>query len=331
MVILMLAVLDVLKAQDKSEGFVIEVVDPITTSQILQNLVTFDYIHSLHPDTIVVNDKKGNPVHWIGVPLLNVIEEKTGIDYSRIEKLVTDAPDGYNSVISFELLPELKAAYLVYGLADENNWLNKFGQFRIIFTNLREMYFVSNPEKIIVYIKSQEKISANQRFYFLGRGELSTFTVGSKQTQLTIKIEDILSALNLNHKNLTLLTSDGLEREYFYNDIIKQMELKIENEGTWKIVGKKVPIGLRTRKIFYLQSADVGIFLKSLADEEIVFWENYLQERFLKKTDFNFEVVSQGDERIPVKLSDEAGIYKSIINMLNQNPDAVYVELIYNH
>lgn len=320
--------LNEMKAQDASTGFIIEVVDLDSASQVLRNSVTFDYIRSLESDTIIVKDKNGNPVSWIGVHLLSVIEGKTGIIFDQISKIITTAPDGYNSVISNELLPELKAAYLVYGLADENKWLKKYGQVRLIFANIREMYFVSNPEKIIVYKKSEQKTSGNIRFYFIGRGDLSGFKSVEDSSQAGIKIDDILSTLKLAGRNFTLLTADSLQREYFHNDITQQMELKIENEGTWKITGKKVPVGLRTRKIFYLQSDNIGVFLKSLSDEEIILWENYLHDRLPEISDFTFEIVFQGDKRIPVKHSDEAGIYKSMIAILEQNPEAVYIELI---
>jgi hypothetical protein len=317
-----------LKAQETSTGFIVEVVDVDSASQVLRNNVTFDYIRSLEADTIKVKDKNNNPVPWIGVPLLSVIEGKTGVNFDQISKLVTIAPDGYNSVISNKLLPELKAAYLVYGLVDDNKWLKKYGQVRLIFENVREMYFVSNPEKIIVYKSSGKQTSGNIRYYFLGRGDLSGFKSGEDSSQVSMKIDDVLSKLTLSGSNFTLLTVDSFQREYFYNDITQQMELKIENDGTWKITGKKVPVGLRTRKIFYLQSEDIGVFLKSLSDEEITLWENYLHDQLPANSNFKFEIISPGDKRIPVKHSDESGIYKSMIAILDQHPEAVYVELI---
>lgn len=317
-----------LKSQDTSNGFLLEVVDMDSASQVLRNNVTVDYIRSAKADTIIIKDKKGNPASWIGVPLLSVIEEKAGINFDQISKLITTAPDGYNSVISNELLPELKYAYLVYGLADDKKWLKKYGQVRLIFANIREMYFVSKPEKVIVYKKSEKQNSGNIRFYFLGRGDLSGFKSVGDSPQVNIKIDDILSRLKLSGSNFTLLTADGLQREYFYNDITKQMELKIENEGTWKITGKKVPVGLRTRRIFYLQSGDVGVFLKSLSEEESILWENFLHAQLPDNSDFKFEVVSAGDKTIPFLQAGETGIYKSMITILDQNPEAVYVELI---
>jgi hypothetical protein len=319
------------KAQDDSAGFVIEIVDTDSASQNIKNSVAIDYIKSLTPDTIIVKDKNGNPVSWVGVPLLTVIEERTGINLSRIEKLFTNAPDGYNSVISDELLPELKSAYLVYDLADSNKWLKKYGQVRLIYPNLREMYYVSNPEKIIIYIYSEKISTGNQQFYFLGRGPLSGFSSNDSETQKGIKIDDVLSALKLTGRNFTLLTTDSLQREYLYNDVIQLMVLKIEDKGTWKITGKKVPVGLRTRKIFYLQSEGVGIFLKSLSDEEIVLWENYVSDRFLESSNFSIELVLTGDERIPVEHNKEAGIYKSISNVIDQESETTYFEVIRNN
>jgi len=317
-----------LKPQDASTGFIIEVVDVDSASQVLRNNVTFDYIRSLKADTIVVIDKNGNSVSWIGVSLLSVIKENTRINFDQISKLVTTAPDGYNSVISNELLPELKAAYLVYSMADENKWLKKYGQVRLIFANIREMYFVSNPEKIIVYTSSGQQTSGNIRFYFLGRGDLSGFKSVEDSSQTGIKIDNILSKLKLSGSNFTLLTADSLRREYFYNDITQQMELTIENGGTWKISGRKVPVGLKTRKIFYLQSDDIGVFLKSLSNEEIILWENFLKDRLTADDDFNLEMILSNGKKLPVKQSEDSGLYKSIIDMLDQNPDALYVELI---
>lgn len=320
--------LNELKSQDTSTGFILEVVDMDEASQVLRYNIAFDYIRYFEADTIVVKDKNGNPVTWIGVPLLSVIEEKTGINFNQISKLITTAPDGYNSVISNELLPELKYAYLVYGLADENKWLKKYGQVRLIFKNVREMYFVSNPEKIIVYKRSEQQTSGNMRFYFLGRGNLSGFKSVEDSSKAGIKIDDILLKINLSGSNFTLLTADSLQREYFYNDITQKMELKIENEGTWKITGKKVPVGLRTCRIFYLQSDNIGVFLKSLSDEEIILWEDYLHAQLPDNSDFQFEVVSNGDKKIPFLHAGKTGIYKSMITILDQNPEAVYIELI---
>jgi hypothetical protein len=324
----MSTVLDELTAQEKPEEFIIEVVAQDTTSRYP---ISMDYIRSLPADTIMVNDKEGNPVFWKGVQLLSVIEKRIGINFNGIEKLIANAPDGYNSVISGELLPELKSAYLVYDLADSNKWLKKYGQVRLIYTGLREMYYVSNPEKIIIHLSSEKLTDSNQHFYFLGRGPLSGFSVNDTVTQTGIKIDDLLSTLRLTGRNFTLLTTDSLQREYLYNDVIQLMVLKIEDKGTWKITGKKVPVGLRTRNIFYLQSEDVGIFLKSLSDEEILLWENYVNMKFLKNNDFRIELVLNGDERIPVERNTVAGIYKSIINVVDQKPETNYIELIKNH
>jgi hypothetical protein len=321
----MLTVFDELTAQEKPDGFMIEVVDQDTT---LRYTVSIDYIRSLTPDTIIVKDKNGNPVLWVGVPLLTVIEERAEINFSRIEKLITNAPDGYNSVISGELLPELKSAYLVYDFADSNKWLKKYGQVRLIYTNLREMYYVSNPEKIIIYIFSDKISTGNQQFYFLGKGPLSGFSANDSETQKGIKIDDVLSALQLTGRNFTLLSADSLQREYLYNDVVQLMVLKIEDKDTWKIMGKKVPVGLRTRKIFYLQTGDVGIFLKSLSDEEILLWENYMNKWFLKNNDFRIELVLTGGKRISVEQDTVAGIYKSMFDILNKKSEAAYVELI---
>jgi hypothetical protein len=319
------------KAQEDSAGFVIEIVDTGSVSQNIKNSVAIEYIKSLPPDTIIVKDKNGNLVSWVGVPLLTVIEDRLGIDFSRIEKLIANAPDGYNSVISKELLLELKSAYLVYDLADSNKWLKKYGQVRLIYANLREMYYVSNPEKIIIYIFSEKISPGNQQFYFLGRGALSGFSDTDSETPKGIKIDDVLSTLKLTGGNFTLLTTDSLQREYLYNDVIQLMVLKIEDRGTWKITGKKVPVGLRTRNIFYLQSGDVGVFLKSLSNEEIILWENYVSNRFFKSGNVSIELVLNGDERIPVEHNKEAGIYKSIINLADQKPETIYFEVNRNH
>jgi hypothetical protein len=225
----------------------------------------------------------------------------------------------------------LKSAYLVYDLADSNKWLKKYGQVRLIYANLREMYYVSNPEKIIIYIFSEKINTGNKQFYFLGRGLLSDFSVNDSESQKGIKIDDVLSALKLTGRNFTLLTTDSLQREYLYNDVTQLMVLKIDDKGTWKITGKKVPVGLRTRNIFYLQSGDVGIFLKTLSDEEIILWENYVNKRFLENNDFGIELVLTGGERIGVEQNKDAGIYKSIINVVDQKPETNYIELIKNH
>ncbi|NCS88713.1 MAG: hypothetical protein CO127_01155 [Ignavibacteria bacterium CG_4_9_14_3_um_filter_36_18] len=320
-----------LAAQENTYGFNLEVFDAKLDSIVFQSRVLMDEVKNMIADTIIVKDKNGKPVYWIGVPLLSVIEKKTGINFDQISKLITTAPDGYNSVISNELLPEIKAAYLVYDLADENKWLKKYGQFRLIFKNVREMYFVSNPEKIIVYKRPEQQTSGNMRFYFLGRGDLSGFKSVEDSSKAGIKIDDILLKINLSGSNFTLLTADSLQREYFYNDITQKMELKIENEGAWKITGKKVPVGLRTRRIFYLQSDNIGVFLKSLSDEEIILWENYLHDQLPKISDFKIEIVSPGDKKIPFLHAGGTGIYKSMITIFDQNPEANYVELISNH
>jgi hypothetical protein len=317
-----------LTAQENTYGFNLEVFDAKLDSIVFQSQVLMDEVENLNADTIIVKDKNENPVSWIGVPLLSVIEEKTGINFHQISKLITTAPDGYNSVISGELLPELKSAYLVHDLADSNKWLKKYGQVRLIYANIREMYYVSNPEKILIYISSEKINTGNQQFYFLGKGSLSGFSVNDIETQKGIKIDDLLSVLKLSGRNFTLLTTDSLQREYLYNDVSQLMVLKIEDKGTWKITGKKVPVGLRTRNIFYLQSGDAGVFLKTLSNEEIILWEKFVNKKFLENNEFRIELVLNGGERIPVEQAKAAGIYKSMLDMLDKNPEAAFVELI---
>jgi hypothetical protein len=275
----------------------------------------------------LLNNKEGKPQLWIGAKLLSVLEEKAAINYNDISKLAATAPDGYNSVIYNELLLHLNTAILSYSLGNEGTWLKEYGNVRLIYPGLREMYFVNNPQKIIVYTNpkdsyGEEKSHQTLRLHFLDRkNELNG--------NVEIPVEKILSHHNLSGRNFSVLTTDSLEREYLNNELSQKLVLKKEKNGTWKIGGSKVPVGLRTRNIFYLFSYDVGIFLKLLSKEEIILWENYLRSSLSGTENFKIEIVKSNGERFLLENPDDIQIYKIIEKQLELFPDVDYVQLIY--
>jgi hypothetical protein len=311
-----------MNAQELPAGFVLEVFDETKSSSVKQIFIEIDYIKNISPDSIFLNDKKGKPQLWIGTNLLTVLEEKADVNYNDISKLAVTAPDGYNSVIFGNLIAHLKTAMLAYGIGGEKKWLKKYGNFRLIFPGLREMYFVDNPEKVIIYTNTPESSVHTIQLHFLERSREKSNPAKAE----SVAVEEILSSFNLSGINFSVLTSDSLEREYLNNELIRRLYLKREKSGTWKIDGEKVPVGLRTRNIFYFFSGNVGIFLKSLSEEENIIWENYLNN-LIKTNEFRMEIILTGEENIQIENSGESSIYKIIEKQWEQFSNIDYVRI----
>jgi hypothetical protein len=76
-----------MNAQELPAGFLLEVIDETNSSVIKQIQIELDYIKSITPDSVLLNDKQGKPQLWIGTNLLSVLEEKADINFNDISKL----------------------------------------------------------------------------------------------------------------------------------------------------------------------------------------------------------------------------------------------------
>jgi hypothetical protein len=316
-------------AQEHHAGFTVEIYESPESQPVLQSFIDLEYMKSLPPDTILIKDKHGKSHSWIGVSLFNIIEDKFGIDHTSISKLAATAPDGYNSVVSESNHAEIKTAFITYKLLEEKDWEKKYGKFRLVFPNIREMYFVSNPEKILLYKTKLKEAVKFQRFYSIDADIFKSLAVLDKNSVKTISVKKFLEKLNLSGSNFNVITADGLEREYINNNLIDKLEMKTEKDGTWKISGAKVPLGLRTRKIFYVHFETVGILLKPLDDDEVVLWEKQFQKRISDSKNILVELVLLNGEKHKIDFIGEASIYKTIKKQLELFPESDYFQIFW--
>jgi hypothetical protein len=308
--------------QKQPAGFSVEIFDPSGSQSSLQSFIDLEYIKSFPLDTISIKDKHGKLQSWVGVSLFKIIKKKFRIDHSSISKLAATAPDGYNSVIAEGNKAEIKTAFVAYSLVEKKDWQKKYGMLRLIFPNIREMYYVSNPEKILLFKNKLAENDSFERIYFFHNSSLNAIITIDKNSIRTIRIKDIFSKLNTQSSNFSVLTSDGLEREYINNSLLDKLEIKEEKEGSWKISGAKVPLGLRTRKIFYLCLGNVGIFLKPLDNDEASLWEKHFY-----KQPGTAEIILLNGEKIPINFSGGSSIYNFMNEQINQFPNADHMKL----
>lgn len=316
-------------AQKQPSGFSVEIFDSSGSQSTFQSFIDVEYIKTFPPDTISIKDKHGKLQSWVGVSFFKIIKEKFGKDHSSVSKLAATAPDGYNSVIAEGNKAEIKTAFVAYSLVEKKNWQKKYGMLRLIFPNIREMYYVSNPEKILLFKNKLAENDSVERIYFSQSSSLNAIITIDKNSIRTIRIKDIFSKLNTQISNFSILTSDGLEREYINNNLIDKLEMKAEKDGTWKISGAKVPLGLRTRKIFYLHFETVGIFLKSLDDDEVVLWEKQFQKRISDSKNIGGELVLLNGEKRKIDFIGETSIYKTIKKQLELFPESDYFQIFW--
>ncbi|MCU0646266.1 MAG: hypothetical protein MUC94_18665, partial [bacterium] len=264
---------------EKSPGFYVEIRNDSEPGIIKEVFIDMISIRELPIDSVSIKDSEGKPDReWIGVNLCLMLEKKLNLSCNQIKKISISAPDGYVSVISGELLSALETGICAFGIKGEANWPKKYGYMRLLFSQLRAMYWVNSPSKMIIELGEAQQASERFEFYFMDSENFKSLIRKDLKGNPYIAIDDILIELGAPQQSFRIMTQDSLFREYGANDINRRLVLQREPSGTWKMTGIAVPLGLKTRKIFLITTQNKALFLKPFsADEQEIFYTNYLQ------------------------------------------------------
>ena len=254
---------------------------------------------------------------WYGANLCELFET-VDVLCENIQKLSISAPDGYTSVLTGELLSSLKTAICAYKVQHDNEWSEEYGDMRLIFPDLRSMYWVNNPNKMVITIGENQSTLNQYQFYFLDNEKLSCLVKKDKNMNPSLVINDLLFELNLPQNNFHVLTSDGLFREYPKNDINRYLQLQKQESGSWEINGINVPTGLKTREVFFISSGNKGILLKDLTENEQQKWERIFWQPLLGENN------SLAGLRIELVLNDNRIIQSKLTNQFREGIISLY-------
>lgn len=291
------------QTSSKNEGFWIEVYQNHSPSLMSNNFISYEMIRNLPVDSALTS-VKNEPVTrtWLGVNLCKLLET-INISCEKIYNLSISAPDGYSSVLSGELLSALRTAICAYRVQNQKGWNEDYGYMRLIFPELRGMYWVNRPHKMVVIIGEDHQTLHHYHCYFLNNEQLSQLLKKDLKGNTYLIIDDLLVELNLPQNGFQVLTADGLFREYpGSNEINRYFILQKGADGTWEMNGINVPQGLKTRQVIFLSSGNNGVFLKALNKAEQIKWESLFWQRFVGKefplADLRMELILKKDQNI---------------------------------
>ena len=294
----------------ENEGFWIEIYDHNSAIPISKNFINIEKIKTQPFDSVLANLKNQQTTRtWYGANLCQLFKAVLNICCEKIQKLSISAADGYTSVLSGELLTSLPTAICTYPTKNQKGWNANYGYMRLIFPELRNMYWVNSPEKMIITIGEYQNPVHQYQFYFLDSKRLNNLIKQDLKGNPYFIIDDLLVELNLAQQNFHVLTIDGLYREYPPNEISQYLLLQKQQTGYWKINGVNVPDGLKTKNIFFLSSGNTGIFLKNLNNREQLLWERFFWQPLQKETfsvkDLRVELILNDGRRISSNLTSQ--------------------------
>jgi len=299
-------------------GFWIEVYNNNSQNLISKTFINFGLLKNLPLDSALTSVKNEQAtITWYGAILCELFET-VDVSCEKIHKLSISAPDGYTSVLSGELLSSLKTAICAYKAQHDRKWSQDYGDMRLIFPDLRSMYWVNNPNKIVITIGENQSTLNQYQFYFLDNEKLSRLVKKDKNGNPCLVIDDLLFELNLPKNNFHVLTSDGLFREYPQNDINRYLQLQKQESVSWEINGINVPPGLKTREVFFISSGNKGIFLKDLTENEQQKWERIFWQPLFGGNN------SLAGLRIELVLNDNRIIQSKLTNQFREGIISLY-------
>jgi len=307
---------------EKSPGFFVEIRNDSEPGIIKEAFIDMASIRELPIDSVSIKDSEGKPDReWIGINLCLLLEKKLNLACNQIKKISISAPDGYVSVISGELLSNLETGICAFEIKGEAKWPPKYGYMRLLFPQLRAMYWVNSPDRMIIELGEAQQASEHYAFYFWENENFNCLIKKDLKGNPYIAIADILVNLDSFQSPFRILTEDSLFREYGVHDINHRLVLQQEPSGAWKMTGIAVPLGLKTRNIFLLTVQNKVLFLKplSIAEQE-VFHASYVQnivKNFTDLSNMSLDIVIRDSKRVPaqtIKLSIEDGqnLYRAI-------------------
>lgn len=323
---------------EQSPGFSVEIRNDSEPGIAQEVFVDLASISDLPKDSVVIKDSGGKSDRtWIGVNLCSIFEKKLTLSCRQIKKISISAPDGYVSVISGELLSALATGMCAMQIKGEGKWPAKYGYLRLLFPQLRAMYWVNAPNKMIIELGEVAQASASYSFYFLESENFKSVIKKDLKDNPYTAIDDLLINLDAAQQPFRILTQDSLFREYGANDINRRLVLQQETTGTWKLTGIAVPLGLKTRNIFLLATQNKALVLKSLsAAEQDVFCTSYVQSMLKNlpdKSNMMIEIVgrdgnSNPAEPIPLPIETSQNLYRIIEQQRQIHKNLDHINLI---
>lgn len=254
------------------DGFILRIVSDTAATRSREVFVSSTALQALEQSRVTLQGKPENPVRtWIGASLAAVLGSH-GVETAAVRRLSVTAADGYMAVIEGELLPGIETAICATGIQGERVFPEKYGYMRLIFPDLRPMYWTNNPVKIEVFLGVPEPTPMNMDLYFPESTRLNHFFGGKR----IIPLADLLGAAGASFEHFSVLAADTLLRPYDSNTIIKFMVLLAEAGGRYSVGGVNVPAGLKTSGVFCITADTSMIFLKQLTVEERDLWSDLL-------------------------------------------------------
>lgn len=319
------------------EGLWIEIHNEPFNDQVTRQFLSFETIKNDPIDTVLTEVKNEKTKRtWLGANLCELLNKRLNISCNKIISLSITAPDGYTSVLSGDLLFALRTAICAYRLQDQDQWNENYGYMRLIFPELRGMYWVNSPEKIVITIGDKESLYHQYQFYFVENKKFNALINSDLKNNSYFVVDDILVELNLAQNSFSVLTSDGLFREYPANDINRYFLLEKDENGYWQINGINLPSGLKMKQICFLSSGNKGIFLKNLNKQEKDIWERLFWKYFIGDTfstqNFMLEIVFNNGKRMLSNSTDlfvegKATIFEVFEKEWSQNVDIAYLKV----
>ncbi len=260
---------------NQTSGFFIEIFDESSSSTVLKKFICFEDVKNLPLESFLIKDKEGQADQTLlGANLCDLLEKTLNIHPAKITKISASAADGFNSVVFGELLSAIKTALFVYETKDDEDQTKKLDNLRLVYPELRNMYNVDSPEKMVFFTGKKQQPANRYGFYFTANKTISARIKNNKRSIPCLALDDIFSEFKLPREDFRVITTDGLLREYMANKIIANYVLQNHKQDKWKISGVNVPMGLKIRNVFFILIAGKGLFLKSLTKEEQSAWHN---------------------------------------------------------
>ncbi len=263
------------------KGFLLTVIDRDHPDTRREEFISYDEIKALVLDTVRARSRsREEEKEWIGTAISGFLEEYS-IPRDRVTRLEMSAPDGYMSVLSGDLLQAVDSGLFAWAIAGKNTFPEQFGPLRLVFPDLYGMYWVNQPGHLTVYLGDRSDSGSTLILYPPDHRTIAHLS-GPQGLLPSISLQDLLKAFGMEQERFSVLTSDSLLRQYRVNTIIKHMLLQKNRDGTFRIDGVNVPVGLKTDRILFICAGTSGIFLKTLSEDEARLWqEKVLREHYL--------------------------------------------------
>ncbi len=214
------------------------------------------------PSDSLLVDGHGNkpPMRWAAIPLDTLFPDGS-VASGRIKRIFISSPDGYYSCLSGPLLVPFPVPYFVF----RNTEIPGAPVItRILFPSLKQVYWVNDPSRIRIFFTREKREPQQMRFDVLSFSSDPLLAHGPK----TIRLSTLLNGYFKKARFIRFLTSDGMYREYPVNRTSRVYTLEQEEEGTWRLSGEKIHIGLTLREVFFVFTESAGLFMKPPDPEE---------------------------------------------------------------